>query len=371
MPETRTIIHTEASRGWGGQEMRTITECLWFKEQGWNVIILTKPDATISEKALENGLQVIHRPLTKKTQIADIFAIRKIFEEEKPYLVATHSTIDSRVCLLAAKWVGVPHRIRYRHVSLPVSKSFWNRYIYGNLATNVVTTGDCISNPLIKDLKLDPTKVHTIKTGIKPPAIIPDRETSRLNLCRELGLPETTRFLGQVSVLRRWKGNDDVMNAFNSFADENPDYHLVFVGGGHGINYFPPMAAELKNGKKIHFVGHKPNPWDYLCALDINTLASTSGEGIPQTGMQSMLCQTPFVGARAGGIPEIIQNRETGILVDTHSPDQILQAFRDLTSDKELYTNLQKTALAWAKENTTVAKMANQILALIDPQKTV
>jgi len=361
----KTIIHTEASTGWGGQELRTFTECQWFAEHGWNVILLAPQNSRIFEKFTESGLKAIHVPFTKKTQIQAYKICRKIFAQENPHLVATHSNIDSRVALFAAYRSGVPHRIRYRHVSIPVRANLWNKIIYRKLATAIITTGDCIANPLISDLGLDPAKVHTIHTGIKPPEQLPDREEARLNLCRELGVPESTRFIGQVSVLRRWKGQADVMEGFDKIADQFPNYHLVFIGGGHGENYLPPIAAQKKHADRIHFAGHKTNPWPYFRAMDINLLASTEGEGIPQVGMQSMLCETAFIGTKIGGIPEIIQHEQTGLLVDANAPDQIADALTRQLGDPALYATIVKNAHDWATKNTTVKEMAEKIIPII------
>jgi len=366
MGTQRTIIHTEAAAGWGGQEMRTFTECKWFREQGWRVILLAKEGSPIATKFAEDDFEVIHVPFTKKTQIKDLVTCLRIFEKEMPEVVATHSNIDTRVALIAATKAGVKHRIRYRHVSIPVRANLWNKIIYRRLATHIVTTGDCISNPLIRDLKLPSEKVTTIHTGIQVPDGLPDRESARQALCKELDLPTSTRFLGQVSVLRRWKGQADVMEAFDRIADKFPDYHLVFVGGGHGEEYLPPIAKSKKHSDRIHFTGHQTNPWPYFLAFDVNFLASTEGEGIPQVGMQSMLCQTAFVGTKVGGIPEIVQHEQTGLLVDAESPEQLADSMTALLKDDSLREQVVDNAYEWATNNTTVAHMGNRVLDIIN-----
>lgn len=365
MEQPKTIIHTEASGGWGGQELRTFTECQWFVDHGWNVILLAHDDSQISKRFKEAGMKTIHVPFFKKTQFRDLRTCLDIFKREQPYLVATHSNIDTRVGLIAASRAGVPHRIRYRHVSIPVRANLWNKVIYRKLATAIITTGDCISNPLINNLKLNPENVHTIHTGIKPPPTLIDREQARLQLCHQLKVPETTRFIGQVSVLRRWKGQADVMDGFDQIADKFPDYHLVLVGGGHGEEYLPPIAAQKKYPDRIHFTGHQTDPWPYFRALDINLLASTEGEGIPQVGMQSMLCETAFIGTKIGGIPEIIKHGKTGLLVDANAPDQIAEALDQLLSDPEQLKKLVANAHDWAVTHTTVDDMAQKILKII------
>lgn len=361
----QVVIHTEASLGWGGQEIRTLTECRWFHRQGWKVILLCREHSKIKKHFEDAGLQTITVTFTKASQFADLLLCKKILTEHQPAVVGTHSNIDSRVALAAAAWAGIPIRIRYRHVSIPVRSNFWNKVIYRKFATHVITTGDCISKPLIKKLKLRPNKVHTIHTGIEPPETLPDRESARLSLCQKLQLPSDTRFIGQISVLRAWKGQGDVIKAFESIAEQFPGYHLLLVGGGHGEEYLPPLANKTSCHERIHFLGHQPDPWPYFRAMDINILASTSGEGIPQVGMQSMLSKTAFVGTRVGGIPEIITHEQSGLLVDPNSPKQIALALQRLLNDPVLYQSLVERAHDWATTHTTVETMARKTLQLL------
>ena len=262
----------------------------------------------------------------------------------------------------------MPQRIRYRHVSLPVKVSFLNRVIYNKWATQIITTGDCISKPLINDLKINPEKVHTIPTGVDPPADLIDREKARIRLCQELTLPTHCRFIGQVSVLRNWKGQDDVMEGFDQVADDWPDVHLVFVGGGHGERYLPPIAKSKKHADRIHFVGHQSDPWPYFRALDVNLLASIAGEGIPQVGMQSMLSGTPFIGTKVGGIPEIVTDGKTGLLVEPKNPKQIGEALRRCFNEDGLMAHLSVEALKWARENCSIALMGSRVAEVFERQ---
>lgn len=360
------LIHTEASRGWGGQEMRTLAEAGWFRSQGYDVELICPADSRIAPAAAEQGLVVHHRELKKGTQLQDFWFCYQLFRERTPQMVGTHSNIDSRVALGAAAWAKVPHRFRYRHVSIPVRKSPWNSLIYKKWATSVITTAEMIAEPLRRDFDLDKSRVRTIATGVKAPEFLIDQDKARLLLCEELSLPTTARFLGQVSVLRAWKGHADVMKAFDQVSREFPDYHLVFVGGGHGIDYLPPQAEALDCGKKIHFIGHQTDPWPYLRAFDIATLASTAGEGIPQSGMQAMLAECAFIGTTVGGIPEIVQAGENGLLVSPEAPEELAKAIRSLLANPDKRLELIEKARSWATTHTTLDRMGQAVLEMMD-----
>ena len=359
------LIHTEASHGWGGQEMRTLAECRWFRSQGYRIALIAPESSQIAAIAAKENFTVYHRKLTKKTQLSDFFYCRKLFKNDRPLMVGAHSNIDTRVCLAAAASVGIPNRFRYRHVSIPVKANPWNHLIYRKFATQIITTAEKIAIPLRENFKLPQPKVVRIATGLTPPAGLPTREEARQNLCQELKLPLITRFVGQVSILRQWKGHCDVMTAFDCIASDYPNHHLIFVGGGHGEEYLPPFAKKLSSSNRIHFIGHRPDPWPFFRAFDIATLASTEGEGIPQSGMQAMLSGTPFIGTTVGGIPEIIQDQETGILVPPSNPPKIAYALRKLLEDASAYKSIASAAHKWALENTTLERMGKAVESLL------
>ncbi|MFT6864587.1 MAG: glycosyltransferase involved in cell wall biosynthesis [Akkermansiaceae bacterium] len=358
------LIHTEASRGWGGQEMRTLAECRWFRDHGYRIALIAPESAQIAAAAAQEDFTVHHRELSKKSQLSDFLFCRKLFKNDPPLMVGAHSNIDTRVCLAAATAADVPNRFRYRHVSIPVRAKPWNHLIYRKFATRIITTAEKIAIPLREDFNLPSEKVITIATGVKAPDLLLSREEAHDRLCQELSLPNATRFVGQVSILRGWKGHRDVMRAFEQISADHPDHHLVFVGGGHGEEYLPPFANELVCAKRIHFVGHQPDPWPYFRAFDIATLASTGGEGIPQSGMQAMLSGCAFIGTTVGGIPEIITDQKTGLLVPPSDPDAIAKAFRTLLGNPDMRDRLTTSALTWARENTTLDRMGKTVESL-------
>lgn len=360
------IIHTEASRGWGGQEIRTLTECRWFRERGYDIELIAPRDANIAIAAQEEHFVVHHRLLHKRTQLSDLAFLIKLFRKRLPVMVGTHSNIDTRVGLCAAKVAGVPHRFRYRHVSIPVRSNFWNRFIYQKCATRIITTAESIAENLRSDFRLPREKVQCVATGIPLPRLLLERDAARIALCRELNVSKDSRFIGQISVLRNWKGHNDIMEAFAQIQRKIPTYHLVFIGGGASEGHLKATAAATNCADRIHFLGHKPDPWPYFRSLDLNILASISSEGIPQSGMQAMLAETPFLGTTTGGIPEIITDHETGYLVPPNSPESLAEAIIMILENSTQTKTTTGAAKQWSMAHCLVDVMGNKIQKLLE-----
>ncbi len=121
------IIHTEASPGWGGQEIRIMEEMRWFRQHGHHLMLVAPPHSTLVERAKEEGFEISCLLFTKNRILREVFQFSAIIRRFKPDVVATHSSVDSWVGLVASRFHGITRRVRYRHVSTPVKGHFLNR----------------------------------------------------------------------------------------------------------------------------------------------------------------------------------------------------------------------------------------------------
>jgi glycosyltransferase involved in cell wall biosynthesis len=355
------LIHTEASHGWGGQEIRTLTECRWFRDNGFQCVLMADSDSLITKAFVEHEFEVIQVPFKKSTQASDFFKCLRVFRRMKPHLVGCHSNIDTRVALAAASAAGIPRRIRYRHVSIPVTPSPWNHLIYRKFATGIITTARSISEKLEKDFRLPAGFTETIPTGVAGTDLA-DRLEARQSVREMLGLPDDAIIISQVSVLRAWKGHRHLMAAFDALAVSEPRLHLVLVGGGPGLSYLPEQAAQLASHERVHLAGHREDPYPFFKAADVVVLASTDGEGVPQSTLQCFACGTPFVGTRVGGIPDIVEDEKNGILVDPENPAQLVTAISRILGDPSLAAALAVNGRQTFERLGSVERMGTRVM---------
>lgn len=214
-------------------------------------------------------------------------------------------------------------------------------------------------------LGLRADRVTCVSSGIEAPEGLPDRDSARRRLATELGLPESARFIGQVSVMRSWKGHADLIAAFDRLAPEDPDLHLALVGGGNFTDSVKRTADTSPHRDRIHFLGHRENPWPDFLALDVCTLCSVSGEGIPQALMQAMLVGTPVVGTTVGGIPEVVLHERTGLLVPPCDPAALADAIRRTRSNPEATATRIASARARTQAERSPDNMGGAILTII------
>lgn len=359
------IVHTEASNGWGGQEIRTFTEAQWFRQRGHEVIIAGPEDGQLVQRAKAADFRVVNIPFAKKTQWRDFFRFKDFLRVEAPDVLATHSSVDSWVGLLAGTVARVPCRLRYRHISAPIRANPLNRFQYNQLCHHILTTGECIRQPLIKRLGVRPERVDVVATGLVFPKNLPDNKQARQQLAEQLRLPEQSRFMGNVAVLRSWKGQPLIIEAFERIADAFPDYHLIFVGEGPMRHVLEEQVAVSAFKDRIHLVGHQDDVWHYFRAFDVALLVSKQHEGIPQSGLQSLYAETPLIGTTVGGIPEIIKDGENGLLVEPHSAPAIADAMRRLLEQPAARAAIAARTRESMQSVYNIDSMGNCVLGII------
>ena len=357
------IIHTEASPHWGGQEIRIFEEMKWFREQGHEMILVAPGNGTLFNRCKEEGFQVISVYFTKPRTLLNIFRMLWIIRRLKPNAVATHSSTDSWAGLIAAFLLSIKKRVRYRHVSTLVSKNWLNSLQYRVLSTLILTTGECIRKQLINNFNLRGAKIHVTPTPIQIGREIPSHLDSRINLQKKLKLSPNSRFIGQISVLRGWKGHLLLIEAFENISTKHPELNLVIVGEGAMREIIQEKISRSAQKSKIHLIGHYEYPEQILSAFDISVLASTKNEGIPQCLLLSMQCKVPIIANDVGGIPEIITEK-TGVLTDETSSTDLSAKIFELYSNKNRQLYLANNAHKIVTEKFSWQIIGSKILKL-------
>lgn len=129
---------------------------------------------------------------------------------------------------------------------------------------------------------------------------------------RELGVGADELLVGTVSALREIKGHDVAIEAIAMLCERYPRLRLVIVGQGPHAAELERLAAPL--GDRVLFTGHRTDVMSVLDALDVCVHPSRM-EAFPTTLIEALAASTPVLASRVGGIPEIVDDGRTGVLV--------------------------------------------------------
>ncbi len=349
------ILHTEASCGWGGQEIRILEEANGLIGRGHGVSVACPAHARMAAEAGRFGVPVVALPLEFKT-VAGFSALRRHLESSRPDVVNTHSSADSWLTGLACATLGNPPAIvRTRHISAPVSGNFANRWLYRQ-AGAVVTTGESLRQHLLETLSLDPRRVISVPTGIDTTRFTPADKAAAKAV---LGLDARQKHLGIVATLRSWKGHLFLLEAFAQL--KRPDLHLLIVGEGPMRDPIEAKIAALGLGDRVTLAGQRSDPEHWLQALDVFCLPSYANEGVPQAIIQAMLCALPIVTTPVGAILEAVVDSSTALVVPPRDSAALATAIGRLLDDGDFAAAIGKAARRFASANFSRNTMLDSI----------
>ena len=362
MKSILTIMHTESHRQWGGQERRVFSECLWMRRRGHRVIVAAPEPSPLYDKACQQGWETHAVPFNKFGMIKDAWRLRILLRDLRPDIFNTHGNTDSKVGLCAAWGLDIPCVIRTRHSTPAVSKSWYNRLLYRKLCNHVFTTADCITQQIINDIHVPEDRIATIPSGVDCPGDLPDHNRAKKALADEIGLTGGQAFIGFVGRLSDEKGLPVLIEAFDDIRTHLPNHHLVIVGEGDFLPELVEQVHKCKIENNVHLLGYRDDPWPYFRAFDCHVLASSRFEGVPQAVLQAMFAQCPVIGTRAGGIPDIIIDGETGLLVPPDNPQRLSEAILYTFTHPDAAATRAENAYGYVCKNHTIDAMGEKVL---------
>jgi glycosyltransferase involved in cell wall biosynthesis len=166
--------------------------------------------------------------------------------------------------------------------------------------------------------------------------------------------------IGNIGELdNKHKGQYYLIEAMKKLQNTHPNIHLILLGKGIDEQKYKDQSKELSN---ITFEGFVLNVGDYISCFDLFVFPSLH-EGLGSILFDIMQFKVPIIASNVGGIPDIIQDNQNGILVPPKNSDAIYEAIVKLYNNKDLREKLANCALADI-ENYSFENMTNRYLEL-------
>jgi glycosyltransferase involved in cell wall biosynthesis len=354
------ILHTESSKGWGGQENRTLNELLTLREMGHVAMLACPPDARLGARAAEAGFAVTAVPMRGALDLPAIRALRRLMRDEGVQIVNTHSGRDTQLAGMAARSLlgGRPRIVRTRHLALPIS----SRFSYVTLPDHVVTVSRFVGGYLAS-AGVPAERISTVHTGI---------DLSRYQaaegdggLREELKLAPGTPLVGTVAILRRKKGHAELLEAVPAVLERFPAAHFVFAGDGPQQQNLEQRIAELGLQRRVHLLGLRRDVVNILQSLDLFVLP-THQEALGTAFLEAAAMGVPAVGTRVDGVPEVVADGETGLLVPVNDSAAIAAAIVALLGDPERRRAMGEAARRRVRASYSREAMVTGMVALYE-----
>ena len=372
-----TILHSEASPGWGGQEHRILAEMTALRARGHRLLLAARPDSGILPRAEQAGFTVFPLAFRHRFELASISGLRAVIRRKGVDVVNAHSAIDGWIAALATRapgsGLGQVAVVRTRHLSIAVGRDPCTRWVYSRGCDAVVTTGEALRQRLIDHNRMDGRRIMSVPTGVDlsrfDPSAVDGRalRVSLRPLCPDLADDEP--LVGTVAMLRHMKGHHVLVEAMPAILRVHPKLRFVFVGEiPHGQSPIRDRilarAQELGVANRLILAGYRDDIPTVLAGLAAVVLPSIKDEGVPQGLTQALAMARPCVSTTVGAIGEVIRDGDTGWLVPPGDAPALAAAVAAIFSDPG-------EALGRAKRGQALIGRAYSTAAMADGMERV
>lgn len=190
--------------------------------------------------------------------------------------------------------------------------------------------------------------VEVIHNGVDV-AGAPRGPVARAESRRRIGADADTLVVGHVGSFYSKKDHTTLVTAFQRVAARLPQVRLVLVGSGPLEDPVRSQVADLRLTERVLFTGSRSDVVELLPGFDVFVLSS-SVEGLPVALLEAMAAGVPTVVTRVGGIPEVVEDRESGLLVPPRDPAALADGLLRLLADEALRARMAERARARAQD---------------------
>ena len=294
----------------------------------------------------------------------DVLTIRQYLREMAPHILHPFLLTASLYGRAAAMLARVPV-VLGTEVNVYANKRRWHALAERFLMRGtdaVIASAESVRDFYVEQIHADRKRVEVIYNAVDWSALA--QTMTRDDLRASLGIPAESPVACIIARLTEQKGHRDLLAALASTPALAP-MHLVVVGDGELRGELGERARSLSLSDRVHFVGPRRDLGNLLSASDLFVMPSL-WEGLPLSMILAMGAGLAVVATRVAGIPEVVRDGETGLLVSPADPPGLGGAMARLVGDPTLRARLGSAAKAFVLPRFGVDNYVASVSALYD-----
>lgn len=365
------ILYLITKGSWGGAQRYVFDLATSLPTAEYKVSVAVGEGEELKIRLQNSGIRVIalpgfRRDIALLNDLKTLWRLVRLLRQERLSVVHLNSSKAGGIGALAARLARIPRIIFTVHgfasnedlsffqkIAIRVAEFFTILLSHTTICVSHADAASAARLPFCRD------KIKYIPLGIVPISFL-SKEAAR----KALGISDDKPIIGTIAELTKNKGLSYAIEAMRSL----PNLRYLIIGDGEERCALAEAVRAANLQDRVFFVGHLPDAARLLNAFTVFLLPSLK-EGLPYVLLEAGLAGLPVVASRVGGIPDLIKDGETGLLVSPKNPTQIAERTRDLFADTRKQTFLAARLTKEVTECHTLVKMCAETFVLYGPNR--
>ena len=372
------VLFVITKSNFGGAQKYVYDLATSIPKDKFDITVALGGSGLLIQKLNEKGIRVLPIPslardVNTANDLSAFFELLSIFRNERPDVVHLNSAKAGGVGALAARFARVPKIIFTAHgwafnearsqLQCIIIKFF--SWITVLLSHNTITVSDAVKNDT-RNWPLMGNKIVVIKNGIKEPEFYTkDSARERLFALAETELTPDAFIVGTIAELHKSKGLQYAIEAFAKLAQKNQNMRYFVLGSGDEKERLDGLVKHYGLQGRVFLLGFVEDASRFLMAFDVFILPSTT-EALGLVLLEAGHAGLPVVASNIGGIPEIIEDGKTGILVQPRDSRGLADAIKKIFDSHTMRMSLGTTLNKKIVDDFSLEKALSKTLSLYE-----
>lgn len=355
-------LHIDTARTWRGGQNQVLLTVNGLRAAGHRAALVAHPDGVLRQRAAE-GLELVPLAPRSEVDLRAAWRLARVLKQLRPDVVHAHDPHGVAMASMAVSFNAPsgsprPALIASRRVDFHLKGNSFSRW-KNRQVDCFIAASEAIRQMLLGD-GVAPDRAVTVHEGIDV-----DHVTAAppVNVHEAFWLPHHAAVVGNVAALVPHKGHRHLIDAAHLVVQQLPDTRFIILGEGELRESLERQVREYHLEKHVLLPGFRTDVLGCLKAFDLFVLSSVT-EGLGTSLLDAMACRRPIVATTAGGIPEVVDDGTTGLLVPPRDQRLLADAIVQLLRDKAARVRMGAAGYERVCQRFTVERMVAETAAV-------
>ncbi len=334
-----SVAALDPELAFAGGETQVLGLALALRDMGHDVTLLCDPRGALWQRARTARLFCLPLSIRNSIDLSAGLKLRTYVKERRWQVVHFHT---ARAHSLApfVRDLGCASIVTRRTDKVP--NRLFAPWLFNRCVDRVVAISEAVAQALV-NAGVDRARIQVIHSGVDCTRFSPPSEDQRQRARQSFALEESELAVGAVGALEARKGHSFLLQALAELKQNGLTPKCFIAGAGSLRNGLAAMTADMGLTSQVQLLDRLDDVRPLLQALDIFVMPSLR-EGLGVSLLEAMACGLAVVGSDVGGISEVIENEQNGLLVPAANAKALAQAIDRLAAAPELRKTLGDAA---------------------------